>query len=702
MIAVVATIVAGCLLLLLTWVSRRAHLRDQRVARDRAALRAAYAELEAAKSRAEARTAQLQATLAGMSDGVMMLDAELRLVQWNEHFASFTGLPREMLRVGLPMEEMLRAQSLAGEFGVVDAEAEVARRLAAMRATRIPGVQERQRPDGRAIELRRRMLPDGGFVTLYIDITARKQAEAARMEARRAAEAAIEQKAQFVAMVSHEIRVPLNAVISSLALLEQSRLSEEQRALSDTAREAGDTLLDLVNDILELSKMDSGRLELRPADFDLAPLLDGVREMFTAAAATRGVTLALQIAPDVPERLHADPGRLRQVVMNFVSNAGKFSRPGPVTIAAAMLPAGGTAAAPQPPLLRLSVRDQGPAITEAESAQLFQPFARLEYARTAGAPGTGLGLAICDRLARLMQGQIGVQTIVDAAGTAIGNEFWIALPLARHALNPPAALPELPPRPPRRSTVLLVEDVATNRVLTTALLRRQGHRVDVAESGSDAVRMVGAWPYDVVFMDLVMPGIDGYEAARRIRALPGPEGRVPIVALTASDPGTAHAACLEAGMTSILPKPVRPRELFDMLARIVWPMTSQPARPEDAPGHSGALIDSDRLADLQRGLPAGLFDTLVDECLLDMRGRMPRLHEALAAADAPLAHAMAHALAGMAGSYGMAAFERRLRAIMAATTAGDIAAARQHAQEMGIELDRSEEMIRALLRAQAA
>ena len=734
MTAAVAIMIGG--VLALAWLLRRAWLRDHRVARDRAALHAAYAELEGAKSRAEAQATQLQATLSGMSDGVMMLNAELQLVQWNDHFASFTGLPRDLLRVGLPMEAMLRAQSLAGEFGEVDTEAEVARRLAAMRATRIPGVQERQRPDGRAIELRRRMLPDGGFVTLYIDITARKQAEAARLEARRVTEAAIEQKAQFVAMVSHEIRVPLNAVIGSLALLEQSALSEEQRALSDTARHAGETLLDLVNDILELSKMDAGRLELRPADFAIGPLLAGVRDMFAAPAAARGVVLALDIESDVPARLYADAGRLRQVVMNFVSNAGKFSRPGEVTIAAGMVAAGdGYSAAAEAPQLRLSVRDQGPAITDDEASGLFQPFARLEYARAAGAPGTGLGLAICDRLARLMQGRIGLQPIIDADGAASGNEFWITLPLARHALNPAAPLRELPPRPVRRSSVLLVEDVATNRVLTAALLRRQGHRVDTAENGNDAVRMVAVRPYDVVFMDLVMPGIDGHEAARRIRALPGPAGAVPIVALTASDPATAQAACLEAGMDSILPKPVRPRALFDMVARMAWPMTGQPApggpgqsgpgqsgpgpggpgpggpgqsgRGQSGPGQSeagqgGLLVDADRLADLQRGLPAGLFDTLLDECLVDVRARLPRLHEALAAADAAVAHEAAHALAGMAGSYGMAAFERRLRAIMTATGAGDVAAARRHAAGLAGELDRSEETIRALLRAQAA
>jgi signal transduction histidine kinase/CheY-like chemotaxis protein len=703
MVAIVAIAITALVLLALVWAARMAYLRNARVTRDFEALRAAYAELEVAKTRAEARSDQLRATLAGISDGVMMLDSDLRLVLWNDHFADFTGLPRDMLHVGLPMAEMLRAHILAGEFGpVADPKAEVQRRLAAIRASRFHGVKERRRPDGRVIELRRWMVPDGGFVTLYIDVTARKQAEAARMEARRVTEVAVEQKAQFVAMVSHEIRVPLNAVIGSLALLEQSDLSDEQRALSGTAREAGDTLLDLVDDILDLSKMDADRLELRPTDFDLASILIGVRDMFGAQAASRGITLALTIAPDVPARLHADAGRLRQVLMNFVSNASKFANSGLVTISAAMVPGGAGAAGTDPPCLRLAVRDQGPVVPAQDAAGLFQPFAQLEYARAAGAHGTGLGLAICERLARLMRGQIGVTQIPAEDGAAAGNEFWLVLSLSDHALNPPTMLRELLARPLRRASVLLVEDISTNRMLTASLLRRQGHRVDVAQNGIDGLRMVTARPYDVVFMDLAMPGIDGYETARRIRALSGPESAVPIVALTASDSSAAHAACLEAGMNSILAKPVRPHALFEVLGRFAWPMTALESAPADNSTRSEMLVDSARLADLQRSLPGGLFETLVEQCLVDIRERMPRLQNALRAGSPTAAHEVAHALAGMAGSYGLTLFERRLRDIMAATAVSDMAVAAAKAQGMESELDRSAELLRALLRAHAA
>jgi CheY-like chemotaxis protein len=261
-------------------------------------------------------------------------------------------------------------------------------------------------------------------------------------------------------------------------------------------------------------------------------------------------------------------------------------------------------------------------------------------------------------------------------------------------------LADLPDRPSRRAAVLLVEDVATNRMLTAALLRRQGHRVDVAESGTDALRMVAAHPYDVVFMDLVMPGIDGCEAARRIRALPGLEGAVAIVALTASDSPESHAACIAAGMNDVLAKPVRPREISDMLARIAG-RTPAPA-PAAASDPGAALVDPAQLADLQRGLPSGMFETLLEACIADIRARMPQLHAALAAASAAAAYEVAHALAGMAGSYGLAAFEQRLRAVMGASAAGDLADAAAKAQGMEAELDRSAELCSTLLRAQAA
>lgn len=671
--------------------ARAARRREKELARDRATLSEAY-------QRAEAKNAQLQATLAGMSDGVMMLDADLRLVEWNDNFPEFTGVPREILRVGVSMEEMIRAQALAGEFGAVDVEAEVRRRMALLRGYRGGEPYERVRPNGRVLELRRRPLPGGGFVTLYSDVTARKAAEAAQRETRRLAEAAIEQRAQFVAMASHEIRGLVNAVMSSFTLLDQSGLTRHQRELAATGRQAGTELLQLIGDILDLARIDAGHPAPRPAYFEVAPLLEGVREMFNGPAAARGIGLHTSIAPEVPARLYADAQRLRHILMNFAGNACKYSRPGPVMLGAQMQPFDGGEA------LRLSVHDQGPRIPEQQAALLFVPFARLDYARETSAPGTGLGLAICERLTRLMGGRIGLGPAPSMHDEQGGNEFWVTIPLrtADEAALSGAEMLAGAHRRARRANVLLVEDVPSNRTLTAVLLRRGGHRVDVAESGAEAILLAQSRPYDIVFMDLVMPDMDGYEAARRIRALPGPEGRVPIIALTASDDEEKPAALADAGINGLLAKPVHRTELSDAVDATVW-VRRRPAAPtRPAAPLSDSLIDAARLHDLQRDLPAEMFADLLEQCLADISGRLLMLRQALAGGEIDNVGRVAHALAGMAGGYALAGLERRMRGVMRAANAGDLAAAAAELAGVDGELERSAALVRDLLQAQAA
>lgn len=691
----ISVLVLGMAALLLR-LMRQGREREQRLDRDRAVLEQAYTALEQAHAGTEAKASQIAAMLAGMSDGVMMLDGELRLVQWNDRFACSTGVPPENLRIGVPMADLLRAQARAGEFGRVDVEEEVSRRIAQLHVARHPGqpatvVMERIRPDGSTLELRRSVLPDGGFVTLYTDITARKRAEEAERHARRIAEEAAEQKSRFVAIVSHEIRTPLNAVVNSLALLDRSGLSPAQRRLAETASQAGDALMELVHDILELSKMEAGQLTVRPTVFALRPVLDGVVEMFRAQAAERGIRLLVELAADIPEQLRTDGGRLRQVLMNFVSNATKFSRPGDVVLRAeATLLAGRTC-------LLVSVSDQGPRIPQAQASQLFQPFSRLDNARQQGTPGTGLGLAICERLTRLLGGQIGLDTAISG-----GNRFWVAIPLegATQMRRPTIAPVILLPRR-RRATVLLVEDIAASHLVTSTILRREGHRVDVAESGPEAIRLAAQRPYDMVFMDLMMPGMNGYEATRRIRALPGPASTVPIVALTANTAAEDRDRCRAAGMTDMLGKPVRAEEMLEALNRAVWSMAARElpgaevARPPTVmPAAPLPALDATRLAELERGLPVATMQALLDECLSDMRRRVQRLGVVLGQGGAREIEEITHAVAGLATTYGMAAMEARMRRIMLAARRGDLSGAVAASEGMEADLAAATEAVR--------
>ncbi len=697
----------GLMALLLLHEVRAARRREQRLAWDGAALEAAYAEAEGAQASAEAKTAQLEGTLAGMSDGVMLLDPQLRVMRWNDRFPAYTGVPLDILRVGVPMEDVLRAQARAGEFGHVDVEKEVRRRMRRLRDFSGVGTQERTRPSGASLELRRSALPGGGFVTLYTDITARKQAEEAQAEARRIADDASAQQAHFVATVSHEIRTPLNAVVNSLALLDQSGLSPPQHRLARTARQAGDALLDLVNDILEMSRMEAGQLQLRPGPFELRALLDGVADMFRNQAAARHARIVVEVAPATPDSLRADSSRVRQVLMNLVSNAAKFAVPGAITLHASSATQGEGRG--DGPTLLLAVRDAGPRITEREAAQLFQPFSRLGHAHDTGTPGTGLGLAICERLVRLMGGRIGLRPSPEG-----GNEFWLTLPLelapARLDLSPH------PVRRQRRSLLLLVEDIPANHLVVAIMLRREGHRVDVAESGPEAIRMVQATPYDLVFMDLNMPGMSGYDAAGHIRALPGPEARVPIVALTATTAPEDRARCLDAGMNDLIGKPVRAAELIAFVNRVTWQpglagvglagvglaSVGLASMGLASVGADGPSLDLARLADLRAGLPPSTLPALVEQCLAEIGERLPSLHAALALGEPSATEARAHALAGMAGTYGLAGLERRMRNVMAAARRDDAAGAALAARDLELELARASEAIRAELRLIAA
>ncbi len=457
-----------------------------------------------------------------------------------------------MLRVGLPMEDVLRAQAATGQFGVVEIEPEVARRMGHLRAGNVGGTTERERPDGTVIELRRSSLPDGGFVTLYVDITVRKTAERALRDASALAETANKAMSRFVAIVSHEIRTPLNALLNSLTLLVDSGLSGPEQALLDTARQSGDALMALINDILEMSRMEAGQFSLRPSVFALRSVIESVIEIFATQAAERRLALRQTVAANVPDEIYQDPGRLRQVLINLLSNAVKFAAPGEVRVLAEMRDNAGTGC------LHLAVRDRGPIISPEGRARLFEPFSRLGESSVVMPIGTGLGLAICRHIATLMGGQAG-HSVWMVGEREAGNEFWITVPLkpmlCERGQDLPRAETVFHRRLPR-TRVLLVEDIVANQVVTATQLRREGHLVDIASNGPEAIAAVAAQPYDMIFMDIFMPGMNGLETTRQIRGMGGCAANVPIFALSANVAQEDQAKCEAAGMNGMLGKPI--------------------------------------------------------------------------------------------------------------------------------------------------
>ena len=691
-----ADLFAGCISLLLVGtallalqITRQGRLREAALAHEKAVLASANAQLEVARSVATAKAEQLEATLSGMTDGVCMFDARMCLVEWNERFPEVVGVPASILRVGLPMEELLRVQIAGGQFGEIDdPDAEVARRMALLRGGQYGLVQ--QRSDGRTLELRRKSLPNGGFVTLYADITEHKRTEAELREARTGAEIATAAKSRFVAVVSHEIRTPLNALLNTLKLLANSVLATAQLSLLATARQSGDALSGLISDILEMSQIEAGKLMIRPTHFDLRTLMASSVELFEAAAAERGITLRVSVAESVPTVFNADAGRLRQILLNLLSNAVKYADGGDVWLQAE--PGQDAAVA-----IKLLVKDNGPVIDTSARRRLFQPFSRLERSDGSRLLGSGLGLSICQELVTLMGGTIGCEAWTAPDGRQ-GNAFWLTLPASTLAVqSPPAfalspirpALLDLPPRPLPRTRILLVEDVAANQIVIATMLRREGHMVDIVATGEASVEALQGSSYDLIFMDIFLPGISGQEATALIRSLPEPARSVPIVALTA-DASPRHEAVVNAvGMNGILGKPVSLAELLDVLHDQVWSgqRISGTAPPTIvsvlAQGQANRLdrldrdavhpiLAAERISDLRSNLPAQAFATLVDACLVDLDCRLRDLSRAIAAGSIGAIIDHSHAMVGMASGYGMASLEASLRALMVAARTGDI------------------------------
>jgi CheY-like chemotaxis protein len=413
--------------------------------------------------------------------------------------------------------------------------------------------------------------------------------------------------------------------------------------------------------------MEAGQLGLRPSVFALRPLLDSAVEMFRPQASLCGITLVSDVDPDVPAELFTDPGRLRQVLINLLSNALKYSRAGEVTL----LVRRGDSALDGNATLHLAVRDRGPVIPLEERSRLFRPFSRLDRPEADEPLGTGLGLAICLHLVSLMGGEIGCTPWMAEAHRP-GNEFWIRLPIAALPSQSLTADPGASPLSDRmlpRTRILLVEDVVANQLVTATLLRRAGHMVDVAASGEAAIKAIGCTPYDLVFMDVFMPGLNGLETTQRIRATHGLAEALPIVALTANVSAEDQTIARQAGMDGVLAKPVALDDLLDSIGRHAWWGTSFPGSGADLrSGRSemGPLLAAERLDELRVNLPADMFVSMIEECLGDMEDRLPRLRLALKAGRTADIAAQTHALAGMAAGYGMAALETRLRALMAA------------------------------------
>ena len=530
-----------------------------------AALEADAAGRQRARDRLEAEILRRKALMNQSSDGIAVIDQEHRVVEANPRFAEMLGYPPQEV-IGL----------LTWEYEAAMAEEDIRRGFDPFANLHERFETVHRRRDGSTFDVEVSVSSvvvgnEAFFLTIVRDVTERKRHEAAVGRAREEAEAANRAKTEFLANMSHEIRTPLNGVLGMLQLLETTPLSDDQRLFLENAVTASRRLTRLLADILDISRIEAGRLLLTDAPFAFDAVPGSIEELFGREARDKGLEFVIAVAPDVPRVLVGDEARLRQILFNLVGNAVKFTEAGRVRLEVCRLPYG------SPPFVRLlfMVSDTGIGIADADLGRVLEPFAQVEGSFARRFQGAGLGLSIVRRLVGLMGGALDI-----ASETGQGTTMCLSLPLrlpdTRQARLAPAAHADTPAAAPARR-ILLAEDDAVSLLSGRLMLEKCGYSVTSARDGREALELFAREPFDLVLMDIQMPVMDGVAASRAMRDRErfGAKAHTPIIAMTAYAMAGDKERFLAAGMDEYIAKPVDMGALREAIERVM----SRPGRP---------------------------------------------------------------------------------------------------------------------------